>query len=62
MVDSTHGGQFLVTRPWSNVDRMLGSGIALCGLAIVLLNSLAFVDQAGQFASWWLAFLRVFNL
>ena len=55
MVDSTHGGQFLVTRPWSNVDRMLGSGIALCGLAIVLLNSLAFVDQAGQFASWWLA-------
>ncbi len=43
----------MVTRPWSNVDRILGLGIALCGLSVVLLNSVAFAVQTREFATWW---------
>ena len=43
----------MVTRPWSNVDRVLGLGVALCGLSIVLLNSVAFAAQTREFATWW---------
>lgn len=45
----------MFTQPWSAVDRKIGLGIALCGLAIALLNSLAFIDHVHGFRVWWVA-------
>lgn len=46
----------MFTTPWSEVDRKIGAGIALCGLTIFFLNSPLFVSQADQFQDWWVAF------
>lgn len=43
----------MFTQPWSPVDRKIGLGIAVCGLVIALLNSVAFAEQANRFAPWW---------
>lgn len=45
--------------PWSPVDRVIGSGIALCGLAIAALNSGHFVDQSSRFAPWWVVLCAI---
>lgn len=45
----------MFTKPWSVVDRKIGWGIALCGLAVALVNAGAFAQQARGFDNWWLA-------
>ncbi|WP_341729665.1 ATP-binding protein [Brooklawnia sp.] len=52
----------MFTIPWSVVDRKIGLGIALCGVAIVLLNSLAFIEQASQFQAWWVTLAGIVPL
>ncbi|SNU00393.1 Signal transduction histidine kinase [Ruaniaceae bacterium KH17] len=42
-----------MTHTWSPVDRSIGLGIALLGIAAALASIPALLAQAGQFAPWW---------
>ncbi len=49
----------MVTTTWAEVDRRIGFGITLCGLCILVLNSLVLSVHAPEFDAWWLALAAV---
>lgn len=49
----------MVTTTWAEVDRKIGFGMTLCGLCILVLNSLVLSVHAPQFDAWWLALAAV---
>lgn len=44
----------MFTIPWSPVDRSIGFGVTVCGIAIAALNSPSFFGQIPQFDPWWI--------
>ncbi|MFT3970730.1 MAG: ATP-binding protein [Micropruina sp.] len=49
----------MITTTWVEVDRRIGLGVTLCGLCVLLLNSLVLSAQVVWFDTWWVALAAV---